>query len=919
MKRLYSLLLTCLLVIVLPAVPVADAAGEYVPLMRADHAPPQSGKADLADVPFGPEGEPPESGAGEVRQELPVLDRDLAGKLAAISPVELVRVIIFLNYQPQDVIAGEVRSSYEEELREIRQRAAAINGTYAMKRDPEAATDAANYTSEKFDLTEEDRAALRAVNEDHEALSTVISSEIAVRLAAEVQPSQDMIRKAIARLGGKVDFSTVCVNALVALVPAGALERLAETDGVARLVRDRRISGHLTNADNAVLIHETPQDGLWDVGYTGGIYDPAILDSGTDLTHPGLEDATGRTNFWSWYLTAGYYDPWWNDEITIDDLTGHGTHVMGIVGSYGTSIYPGHLGMAYGVEKAVTLKAGWRGLDGLGYMYWSDAMNLVDRALYDSGALNPAGTFSDDVDGLNLSYGGDIPDDEDDFSRFFDSIISSYPDLPVTLSAGNSGPVNPDFNSPACAYNTITVANVEDVNTPDRDDDFIRDSSTRGPTNGGRRKPDIAAPGTDINSCNTAWETELDYIDKSGTSMSAPMVLGVIMDLMDAGLYDEKAIKALLINTAQKNEGLINFENDSDGWSTAYGWGYLNAWAAYYHRGDVFEDSVTERPTTGYYRLYKGEMRDETSAGEGRDRVTLVWNRHATYNPHDYPTTYYSLSDLNLRLYRESDETLIDSDLGSADNVHQVRVDAGTEAPVEVVVKAYAWSTDFNHGGDTEYFALATEEGFVEVDLPTDFAALGSYPFSVEPNEEFQFSIHFTNNSEIAAHNCSIDLNLPAGWTLLSGSDPYDLGSIAGGGGQSADAVFTVRAQSWEEAGVHLDLSFSHDSYAEAWSSAWYIPITVDLDSTPPAPDPMAWLVSPAALGVNQIAMTSVTAYDTHQPVEYLLRLLQQPHRRHRRQQLRLAARHVFRRQRAADQQPVRLPGQGPGRRPDPQ
>lgn len=53
--------------------------------------------------------------------------------------------------------------------------------------------------------------------------------------------------------------------------------------------------------------------------------------------------------------------------------------------------------------------------------------------------------------------------------------------------------------------------------------------------------------------------------------MAAPMILGISMDLMDAGVTDELNIKALLLNTAQKNEPGINFETDADGWSEAYG------------------------------------------------------------------------------------------------------------------------------------------------------------------------------------------------------------------------------------------------------------------------------------------------------------------------------------------------------------
>ncbi len=798
--------------------------------------------------------------------DLPVIEKGLADKIAGMSPSEMVRVIIALKYQPQNVIARQVQANHAAEIAEIETTIKAINDRAMEARKISTGRDADNYQSGSLKPTAEEKEALDAISEKNEALSLVIKNETTALLSAVIKNDQEEVLTAIENQGGVVEFTTICFNAVIASVPVSALDRIAALDKVSRLIEDKLLDGNLTIADDATRVSDT--NGLWDNGQDGGLYDPAILDSGTDLDHPALEDSADRSNFYSWYLVAGVADPIWDDVVSEDDVNGHGTHVMGIVGSYGTPLYPNHLGMAYGVEKAVTLKAGWNGTDGRAHMYHSDAMNLVDRALYDTNNLQPNSTFNDDVDGMNLSYSGETTSDETDYSRFWDSVVSTYSDLVVTLSAGNSGPSNTYFRSPACAYNPITVANVDDADTATRTDDIIRYSSTRGPTANGRRKPDIAAPGTDIDSCNNRWETETDFIEKSGTSMAAPMVLGVAMDLMDAGVVDEMKVKALLINTAQKNEGLIDFESDTDGWSEAYGWGYMNALAAYYHRGDVISDTVTERPNAGYYHLYKGQLRDEGAIGEGRDRVTMAWNRHATYDPAAYPTTYYYLSDLNLRLYRESDEVLIDSDLDGVDNVHQVRIDSGA-GDTDVIVKAYSWATSFAHGGSTETFALATEENFVEVDLPADFQAYGLWPSEMEPNEEADFTFWIVNNSDIASHDNEFDLSLPSGWSLVSGSDPYDAGSIAGTGGSSSSVTWTLRAGS-TIGSTNVTSVHSHDSYLEAWGPYnWWMGVDVQWDTTPPSPDPMTWDITPYAISNSQISMTATTAYDIHDPVEY--------------------------------------------------
>ena len=829
------------------------------------------------EVPMEPVGEEvagTEGLAGNVSalENLAVIEAGLVDWVLQMDPIEFIRVIVFLDYLPHDTITAQVRQEYASEIESIRQEARAINARSARERRLDYVSDSENFASQLLDMDQAEKAAMRDLNERNEALGLSIQREINTRLKADIEGSQAGVKGAIEQLGGEVEFSTTAGNAVIALVPAGSVEAIAGIDHVARVVSDRKMDQGLDNADDSTRVGAT--GGLWENGETGGSYDPAVLDTGTDLDHPALEDSTSRDNFYSWYLVAASADPDYNDSATPDDLQGHGSHVLGIVASYGTSIYPNHLGMAYGIDKAVTLKAGWRKTSGGGSMYWSDAMWLVDRALYNTNQLmwGPAwqtGLFNDDLEGINLSYWGQIATDETDFGRFWDSVISSYPDFIFTTIAGNAGPTNTLFSDPGCSYNAITVASVDDQNTASRDDDTIASYSSRGPTAGGRRKPDIAAPGSDIDSCNNNWETQLDFVEKDGTSMAAPMILGLAMDLMDAGVSDEKEIKALLINHAQKNEPGIDFESDTDGWSPAYGWGYVNAWASYYHREDVNSYTVTERDTVGDYILLSGQMRDEGSFWEGRDRATMVWNRHATYNPHAFPTSYYALSNLNLRLYREADNYFIDYDTDADDNVHQVRINSGATT-TDVVVKAYAWDTNFAHGGTTETFALATEENFVEVDLPADFQAWGSYPAEMEPNEEREFEWWMDNDSELASHANQFDLVLPAGWTRVSGADPNNAGSVESGG-TSTHATWVLRAQATPQDGVHVIVDHTHNSYAEAWGPhRWYMPVNVRWDTTPPSPNPMTWATEPYAISTSQIRMVATTASDLHQPVQYL-------------------------------------------------
>ncbi len=827
---------------------------------------------------YGEDGEP---AVRPPLADLPVIDNALSTRMAQRGTSdEPLRVLIHLDYLPHEVVLRDTLKAHEADIERLESDRRALLAPAAARRDRTVARDADNY-ADNVKHDPEYRAALRELSERNEALSLKISTQVTNELRELIDAYQAPVRTAIEKLGGNVEFATIAGNTIVATLPPSAIDALAKQAGVMRIVEDGIIEGHLNVADTSTMVDpaDTGMTGLWDSGNTGSVYDPATIDSGVDQNHPALKNSASRSNWCSWYLVAAAGSANFDDIYSCDDMQGHGTHVQGIVGSYGSSGYSTHKGMAHGVEKIVNLKAGWlNASNGRASMYWSDKYMLVDRAINNTAQLGGPTAFADDVDGFNLSYGGETTLDDTDGGRFWDSVVSSIADTPVTISAGNSGPSNANFNDPAVSYNAIVVANANDRGTTSRDDDIIRSSSTVGPTANNRKKPDIAAPGTSISAPRHNWEGgNTDFVNKTGTSMAAPMVLGVLMDLMDAGLLDEKALKAVLINTAQKNLPGMNIESDSDGWDPQIGWGLMNAYAAYHHRFDYFLDSVAPNGTAGDYQLYKGVMRDEGATGEGRDKATMVWNRHATYSPGSDPSTYYGLVDLNLRLYDENTEVLIDSDLDYNDNVHQVRVGAGA-GDTDVIINAYAWSSNFSHGGATQSFALATEENFERVDLPTQFQGIAVWPGSVEPNETFDIRFWLRNDSEIASHDNVFNLQLPAGWALIAGTDTQNVGSAAAGG-LTAQVTYTVRAPSTPVGAQTVVVKHSHNSYNEPYGDFnWNINLTVEYDVTPPNPSPMSFSTAPHDLSTDSISMTAQIASDVdHNPVEYYLQWIDNP------------------------------------------
>lgn len=128
----------------------------------------------------------------------------------------------------------------------------------------------------------------------------------------------------------------------------------------------------------------------------------------------------------------------------------------------------------------------------------------------------------------------------------------------VVSSAGNDGPSCNTIKSPGKSASIITVGGAE----VDGDKINVAEFSSRGDANKGD-KPDIIAPSTDIMCC----DIKNMYSHFTGTSMSAPIVAGLVAVLLSAypNLTPNK-VKELLIKgakkvDAKKNEAGYGFVN----------------------------------------------------------------------------------------------------------------------------------------------------------------------------------------------------------------------------------------------------------------------------------------------------------------------------------------------------------------------
>lgn len=232
----------------------------------------------------------------------------------------------------------------------------------------------------------------------------------------------------------------------------------------------------------------------------------------------------------------------------------HGDHVSGTIMGAG-NLNPEYRGMAHGVELKVYNS--------------SDANYTLFPGLFDNeGVVITSKSYSN---GCNAGYTS--------LSQLLDQQVYDRPQLTHVFSAGNSGTDDCGYGAGTgwgnitgghkVGKNVIAVGNLSST-------DFLANSSSRGPAEDGRIKPDICAVGTSV----TSTGPDNIYFTISGTSMACPGVSGTIAQLYQAyrdlnGGNDPDAalIKSSILNTGE--------DLGNSGPDFKYGWGRINALRAY--------------------------------------------------------------------------------------------------------------------------------------------------------------------------------------------------------------------------------------------------------------------------------------------------------------------------------------------------
>lgn len=703
----------------------------------------------------------------------PAVDPELSAKVSRLAPTAPVRVIVILRHQPVEAIAEQADRALAARVKVLRTQAEAV-----MLRSRLAGAR----------VNTADARTLRQVGLQWKQLRRARNAQILQEASRRTAAEQASLVGYIQSLGGRGRGGFRMVNMAAGVVPARAVGALAAHPLVAHVAEDVRAERQLD-----VSIPSIGADTIWANGFIGGTWDVSVIDSGMDATHPAF---AGKTISSLVCHGGGMTDPSYIDNpATSDDLQGHGTHVGGIVMSQGAAECPGCRGVARGLDITYNLKAAWLNSSGTATIYNSDMFACVDAA-----GIGP--------EVHNLSYGSLTFFDYPAAAQWIDGAIRNFA-FDFTAAAGNDGPSGTTINSYGTAYNIMSVASMNDQNTTVRSDDRISSFSSRGPTVGGRRKPDLAAPGHGINSARHNWESLSDFVNFNGTSMAAPHVTGAFILLWDVGLWSgpTHARKALLINSADAwsdngtpSDGSDDFPTVGSVWNATYGWGYMNLANAFNQRFNVFFGSVTAADPDD-----NGFVVGDMSINQ---KATLVWEKRNVYAGTSFPTTLHALTDVDLFMYRESDNVLRASSLSGINNVEQVAAPASER----VVLKADVFSGSIA-GATSEGISIAAQGSNFEAAARGPTIRMTSTPV-VCPGASFTARAQMRHWGNIVSHNNSATLLVPAGFTLTAGANPQNFPTIAAG--SRGTATWTISAPA-SGSGVFGNTG-GVSSYGETWS-----------------------------------------------------------------------------------------------------
>lgn len=359
----------------------------------------------------------------------------------------------------------------------------------------------------------------------YDKLCPILNAKVMAQSSEEVpvivqfkDRSNNSTKESLLKSVDSIKANLPIIDAFSGYLPTDLIYRLSNDPNVDFISFDSKVYTLLDVASPSIEAY-FPHD----KGFEGEGITVAIIDTGVS-PHYDLVKPKNRI--------VGFKDFINYKESPYDD-NGHGTHIAGIIAGNGYSSRGRYVGVA---PKSNIL--GVKALDKNG---GGSTSKVIEAISY---VIETKDKYNTKVINLSIGTPANSSCDIDPLCRAVTRAVEAG--LTVVVAAGNSGPSRGSILSPGTNKNVITVGAVDDKRTIDPSDDTIADFSSRGPTPDGINKPDLVAPGVNINSLSS---NKLDsYVPLSGTSMATPLVSGTVALLYNKyGDLKPQEVKSMLL------------------------------------------------------------------------------------------------------------------------------------------------------------------------------------------------------------------------------------------------------------------------------------------------------------------------------------------------------------------------------------
>jgi|GEM_PF-300548 len=348
---------------------------------------------------------------------------------------------------------------------------------------------------------------------------------------------------------------------------------------------------------------------------------------GTNTTPPGIGPLFPRQKVIGYWVQPGA-DAYDTDASCTTSPTGfHGTHTTGSVAgdNLQNPSSPDKPGVDDGDGMAPNAQILFQDVGATGGCLngLQDGYSMYEQALAGGARIHSNSYGSPATSGTYSS-------DDQDADRF----LFDHEEMAIFFSAGNDGPTQKTIGSPGVSKDVVTVGALGHGNST-----AAASFSSRGPTADGRIKPDIQAPGTNVNSASgdtTQGDNNCLVKPLSGTSMACPTAAGgavLLRQYFTDGFYptgvanpanalnpNATMVKAVLLN------GTLALPAGGIFGDFTFGWGRIFLDNNLFFPGDARKLRVWSVPNveglkTGDSAVYTVSVK----AGQ-EFRATLVWN-----------------------------------------------------------------------------------------------------------------------------------------------------------------------------------------------------------------------------------------------------------------------------------------------------